>query len=392
MRVTHISVVHRPQDTRIFGKECRALAGVGYDVHLIVGGAPRPMLDGVAMHSISRTDARPPMRRQPSRMFRAVREAFSLRPSVYHLHDPHLIPLGLALKLVGARVVYDVHEDYPAHARSKLAHHPARAAAKARLWGALEWLARRTFDAFVCASPTLARRFPAGRTVVVGNQPLHREYARGANGSARPYTDRPNTILYVGSITRIRSFWEMAQAVEMLPRELDCRLRVIGACMDDVLRRAMTPLSDSGRIEFVSFQPHPAVIHEMLSAKVGLVLLHPLPNHHDPLRSNKLFEYMAAGVPVIASDLPEWRRIVLGIGCGLVVDPLDPAALAQAIRWLLEHPEEAEAMGRRGREAVQRELNWDAEEARLLSLYRRLTADRERVRAVALSSASPEQR
>ena len=391
MRVTHISIIHRPGDTRIFGKECRALAGAGYDVHLIAGGATGSELDGVFLHSISRTDARPPARRQLTRMARATRAAFSLRPSLYHLHDPHLIPLGVALKLAGARVVYDVHEDYPAHAQTKLVGRPFRAALKAKMWIALEWLARQTFDAFVCASPALAERFPAGRTVVVGNLPLHREYTERANGSAPPYVERPNTVLYIGTVTRIRGLREMVRAIELLPDGLDCTLRVVGdgSFRDGGLLSEMRELSVKGRLEFLPFQAYPTVVRELLNAKVGLVLLHPLPNHLDAVRSNKLFEYMAAGVPVIASDFPHWRRIVRGVDCGLVVDPLDPAAIAQAIGWLLAHPAEAEAMGRRGREAVIRELNWDAEGARLISLYRGLSADREPVPASALGSAAP---
>ena len=178
MRSTHISVIHRAWDTRIFYKECRALADAGYETHLLIGGPANPdPVDGVHVHSLSDDPGRPPARRQWRRLTRAMRLALALRPSIYHLHDPHLIPLGVVLKALGAHVVYDRHEDFPAHARSKLPGRPVRAWLKASMWVALEWIAARTFDGFVCASPDLVRPLPAGSTIVVNNYPLRRLFA-----------------------------------------------------------------------------------------------------------------------------------------------------------------------------------------------------------------------
>ena len=74
----------------------------------------------------------------------------------------------------------------------------------------------------------------------------------------------------------------------------------------------------------------------------------------------------------MASDFPVWRRVVEGAGCGLLVDPMDPAAIAKAIEWVFAHPDEAEAMGRRGKEAVLADYNWEAEGRTLVALYHRL--------------------
>jgi len=81
-------------------------------------------------------------------------------------------------------------------------------------------------------------------------------------------------------------------------------------------------------------------------------------------------------VPVVASDF--LRGAVAGPQCGLVVDPLDPAAIAAAIEYLLRHPEVAEEMGRRGEQAVRERYDWVVESKKLISLYGKLTGGVER--------------
>ena len=104
-------------------------------------------------------------------------------------------------------------------------------------------------------------------------------------------------------------------------------------------------------------------------------MFRPAPNNIEA-QPNKLFEYMAAGIPVVASDFALWRAIVDDTGCGLLADPCDPNAIATAVAYLLSHDREAEAMGRRGREAVARRYNWSAEEPKLLHLYADLARER----------------
>jgi glycosyltransferase involved in cell wall biosynthesis len=115
-------------------------------------------------------------------------------------------------------------------------------------------------------------------------------------------------------------------------------------------------------------------LRDLLSrVRVGLVALHPLPNFlvSQPV---KLFEYMAAGIPVVASDFPLWRSIVGEAKCGILVNPLEPAQITAAIKYLLSHAAEAEAMGQRGRTAIEQRFNWGHEEATFLQFYRSLTS------------------
>jgi hypothetical protein len=113
------------------------------------------------------------------------------------------------------------------------------------------------------------------------------------------------------------------------------------------------------------------VVRIMSVSMAGLVVLHPTPSY-TKAEATKMFEYMAAGLPVIASHFPLWKEIVEENGCGICVDPQDPEAIAKAITWIADHPGEAEQMGRRGRDAVRTRYNWDRESKVLLAVYRGL--------------------
>ena len=101
-------------------------------------------------------------------------------------------------------------------------------------------------------------------------------------------------------------------------------------------------------------------------------MLHPEPSLVDAYPT-KMFEYMAAGLPVVAADFPLYREILDDGRCGILVPPADPAALARAIEWIFAQPGDAQAMGQRGRRRVEALYTWAAEREKLLRLYRRLT-------------------
>lgn len=105
--------------------------------------------------------------------------------------------------------------------------------------------------------------------------------------------------------------------------------------------------------------------------RAGLLLYQPAHNHFEA-QPIKMFEYMAAGLPLIASDYPLWRYIVKGKKCGLCVDGTKTGEVKKAIRFLLNNFEQAQQMGRNGRNAVERYYNWGKEQEKLLQLYKRI--------------------
>ena len=282
------------------------------------------------------------------------------------------MPLGLVLKLRGAKVVYDVHEDYPAHARTKLAAKPVRRTLKPLVWRGVEAVARRALDGFVCATPAIARRFPPDRTSLVQNLPSLEDFE--TENSLR-WSERENVAIYAGHLATVRGAAEMVDMIGLLPPDLRARLVLLGYFRSPQLEAELRAKPSWAKVDYLGFRPRGEMIDEFAKARVGLVLLHPLPNHFEAM-PNKLWEYMAAGLPIVASDFPLWRDLFAQIGCGLLVDPLDPAAIAKAVAYLLTHPDEAEAMGRRGRDAVETRYNWTVEAPKLLALYERLAPAR----------------
>lgn len=366
VKVCILTTVHQPFDTRIFHKQAKTLVKAGYDVTLIAQHSKDEVVDGVKIVTLPRPRNR--LTRMFSLAWRAFRLACQHKADIYHFHDPELIPVGLLLKLQGKRVIYDVHEDVPKHILSKeWIPKPLRrlVAGGARL---AEGLASWALDGIVSATPPIASRFPSSKTVIVQNFPILNELVVQ---DPTPYWERPANVVYVGDITLIRGIREMVQAMSLLPDDLDAQLILAGTFSPPSLETEVSALSGWERVKFLGWQDRKSVAQLLGKSRVGLVLFHPEPNHLEA-QPNKLFEYMSAGLPVIASDFPLWREIVAGERCGLLVDPLNPKAIAEAIQWILDHPEEAEEMGRRGQKAVPERYNWNTEAAKLISLYRRL--------------------
>lgn len=365
-KVAHLSSVHPAVDTRISVKECGALAAAGYDVVLVCPHDGPDVVNGVRVAGVRRRSGR------GARMLLSgldvLRAALRERADVYHFHDAELLPVGLILRLMGATVIYDVHEDLPRQILAKSwIPGPLRAPAAVAAEG-VEFALARLMSGIVAATPPIARRFPAGRTVTVQNFAMPDELRIAA---PTPYHERNATFVYVGGITAIRGIFEMLAAIDRVPEGLGARLVLAGLLSEPELRADLERAPGWKRTDYLGWQTREQVAAHLDRARAGLLLIHPTRNYLDSY-PGKAFEYMAAGVPLIVSDFPLWRELFESVGCALFVDPRDPAAIAAAMEWVLRHPDDAAAMGARGREAARSRFNWQAEAAKLVRLYERL--------------------
>jgi glycosyltransferase involved in cell wall biosynthesis len=365
-KITHVTSAHPRDDIRIFTKECLTLCDRFGDVMLVVAdGNGNDIFERLKIVDVGKSHSG-----RVKRMLLASRSvammALQNQSSIVHFHDPEIIPWALLLKRRGLKVVYDVHEDVPRQILEK--HWIPRPLRKmiSRIFEKFENYAVEKFDGVVAATPVIRERFVGlnANVVNVCNFPITSEFVSGV-----PWESRNNEICYIGSLSRNRGIESLISSLV----DAKTRLNLAGSWSDDGLKQSISSNPGWAFVNELGSLDRSGVSSVLSRSKVGIVTLFPTKNYVDSLPI-KLFEYMAAGIPVIASDFPRWRQIVEQAKCGLLVDPYDSAAIGQAIRWILEHQDEAKVMGESGRKAVAERYNWDFEAKKLVTLYEDLLA------------------
>jgi len=295
-------------------------------------------------------------------LLEAVRVVLRTRPRIVHCNDHNTMWVGVAAKLTGARVVYDSHELWP--------DRNGRPEWRPRLI-AEEALFVRVADRVVTTSPgyadVLAARYRVARPLIVRNVPTEDEAARVA-----PRETGDAVAVYVGGLLRGRG---LEQAIDALALVEGLGLRLIGpgapAYRVELLQRARER-GVADRVEVRDpVAPH-AVIAELRGATMGLALIQPVCLSYELTLPNKLFEYAAAGLPMVVSDLPVMAGVVREWDCGVLTRHDDLAAIAVAMKRLCapcSRRSYAEAATRLGRA-----VTWERERGTLLALYSLLAA------------------
>lgn len=359
-------------------REAAALAAAGWRV-LVIGtqraGGTLPDEEDVDGFAIRRVryrrfgQGRRPWRwlRHASQAIQIIRALARTRARVYHAHDlPALLLVAAArgMSRRSSRLVYDSHELYVFLPRNESGFGKALNRLMRPVWLALESQIARRADAVITVSEpiarSLARWYGLPRPLVIRNciDPVP------PAAQTRPY------LVHTGDLTnRGRCLNELVDAFTQLPDGIDLVFLGEGEAHGTLEARARD-LGLSGRVRFIPPVAPDAVAATISDAQAALVLLRPDSWHSRATLPNKLFEAVAAGLPVVASDSPALRRVVDGYRLGIICDGTDPAAIARAIRRLLQPEQWAEY--RRAAIQAQEHLNWRAESERLCALYRSL--------------------
>lgn len=365
-RITHLTSVHSRYDTRIFLKECQSLANNGYDVSLVVADDKGDEIkNGINIYDVGKLSGR------INRIFKTTKKvyqkALELDCDIYHLHDPELIPIGLKLLKKGKKVIFDAHEDLPKQVLSKPYLKPWKARLLSWLVEKIENYALGKYSGIIAATPFIRDKFTVinSCTVDINNFPSLSEFTL-ENSSWRANKKQEATVCYVGGLSKVRGIAEIVKAMSYVKSNV--RLDIAGEFSEVDFEKEVKELSSWSAIRELGFLDREGVQNILYNSIAGLVTLHPIINYLDALPV-KMFEYMAAGLPVISSDISLWKEIIEGNKCGVCVNPMNPEEIAEAIDYLARHPEEALKMGDNGKKAVLEKYNWEVEERKLLALY-----------------------
>ena len=369
-KVCQLTNIHSPLDQRIFYKEALSLAAAGYDI-TIVGPGPAD-LEGPRAGVHIRTIPAPqsPWERVLN-LWRLFKAGWQVNAELYHLHDPELLPLGAVLRLLGKKVIYDVHEHFPQVVFVRAWIPDLLRRPVSFLVDALERFLAGWLSGVVGVVEEQAGRFGKGLFTPVKNFPRLEWFERHGHGLEPPVYD----LIHVGSLSLERGGVFLLEIMNAL-RETHpgASLLSIGrfhtAKTEELFRQKLEQYDLAEKVECRTDRVAYDELGRIIQAgRIGLIPGQVSIQNLTPFVPTKLFEYLACGIPVVASALPSIRSFYAAADWGILVDPADARAHARAIGRLLDNPLEARAKGMRGRAVVEDKFNWDREAGRLLSFY-----------------------
>jgi len=367
LRVVHISTVHKSGDPRIRLKELQSLSEAGYSVYFVTTDR--------CVRNIGEND---PVKfvfvggGKPNRIIRilflvplAVLRALFLPAHIYHFHDPELLMWAWILRLRRVPIIYDIHEDNSLAVYHRPWIPPRLAPLLSGLVDRFErWASRRL--SLVVAETCYLSRFPQALPVL--NYPSV-DLVTPQLG----FSDQSTRVLYTGNLTPSRGAYNLAALV----RDSSYTVVSVGQCSAELASNLRLMVGNNrsrlqirGEERYVPFSEIQAT-YQQGGWLAGVVLI-PDTSHYRDKHLTKFFEFMAAGLPIVATNVPEWKKLIQDQGLGLCVQPNDSFEVARALRWLQEHPVEARDMGKRGQLFVREKYNWESQARLLLQHYAKI--------------------
>lgn len=370
IKVCHVISGYHRTDVRIFQRQCKSLLNAGFEVSLLTNDCQNEEeIDGIKVFVCKR--------KWSSRLkiilfakYQFLEDALRVKADIYQLHSPELLGLGRALQKRGRKVVYDAHEDLPKHILEK-------EWIPNFLRGPLSFIIEKymnivlsKYDAIVSPHSHVVNYLSNinPNVKMIANFPLIKNRNQF---TLEDYLGRGKKLCYTGTVYSYSNQEEILNAISKIE---GVTYHIPGYINPEHLKslkisNGFSQLTFLGRLsseEMVTF-------YNQMS--LGVAIYNYMLNLGDRLGSygtNKIFEYMEAGIPFICTDYILWKEIVEQNNCGICVEPGNRDQIENAIKFLIDNPIIAYQMGQNGRNAVVNKYNWRSQEKEYVNLFNKL--------------------
>lgn len=284
-----------------------------------------------------------------------IRKLIELDADVYQFHDFTLLEIGRRLKKAGKHVIFDSHENYLETVPVKVGKHGVFKKICSAFLNSYYRRVVSRFDAVFTVSPNFVERLKVfnPHSFLVPNYPSVRNYISPES------VQKENVFVYQGTVYNFSNQETIVKAINQI--ETSVKYRIIGNVSEE--KEVIETNDKNKRVEIIGWVEKDKLDILLRQSIAGVVIFDYVPEcsyEEGQIGSNKIFEYMLNGLPVICTDFKLWKQMIIDrYQCGICVKPGNIKQLRDAIDWLLSNPDEAIKMGERGRIAVLKEFNWE---------------------------------
>jgi len=365
IKICHMTSAHSSTDTRIFYKQCTSLSKAGYDVCLVAQGESYES-NGIKIVGVPRINGGR-LNRMTKVAKSVYKKALETDADIYQIHDPELLRYALKLKKKNKTVIFDSHEDFMVILLEK-SYIPAIFRPVLNLFfNSYYRVVLKKFDAIITVTPHIYDKIKRvnRNTFMITNYPIIHNYSE-----EREYVFN-NRIVFAGAIVKD---WCHHTIINSLEKCINVRYILFGSGNEKYINELKT-LTKWEFVDYLGKIPYTDVSEKLKDGSIGMAVAaysRGAAYKIGSLGNQKIFEYMAEGLPIICTDFILWKEIIDKYKCGICVNPYNSDEIADAINYLLKNPEISKEMGENGRQAILKDFNWGIEEQKLLTLYKSL--------------------
>lgn len=374
-KVFMCSSVHVWSDTRIFFKEVSTLSASDYSIDLYAVSDKKNNTEIELPENVNLTIFSLGGKiKRPQRWKILYKEALASNALYYHFHDPELLFLIPKIKKnkPTCKIIYDMHENFPKMLTTK------------------EWIPRFIRIPTSKIAQNLEKKWlPMCDAVVFAESSYKNDYSY-LNIEQCDLLNYPTkqdkltkeksssyTFIYVGDLVEDRGLFEMLSLIKSLKLRghNKVQLKLIGPMQDQLKVKVTAFISENNLFDNVIVYgrlPYSQIWKHYANSNVGLCLLHPIPNYLNSL-ATKLFEYMAAGLPILATNIPDWVELISSTETGYTTNIDNVMEIANLAEIMMSNEKECEKFARNGRYFHENKFNWQSESEKLINLYDKLS-------------------